>query len=115
MLVVEDEPLLLMNIADELMESGFEVVESPTADHALIQLAINPSIEVLFTDVDMPGSLDGLTLSSIVHKRWPHIAIIVTSGKLSGDKAELPPEALFISKPYAATELINAINAMLGE
>ncbi|WP_425373288.1 response regulator [Mesorhizobium denitrificans] len=114
-LVVEDEPLLLMNIADELVEEGFDVIESPNADHAMVQLASNPEIGVLFTDVDMPGSLDGLALSSIVHKRWPHVIIIVTSGKLSAEKAQLPPDAIFIAKPYAVTELICAINAQLGE
>jgi len=112
-LVVEDEPLLLMNIADELAEGGFDVVESPNADHALNQLGENPKIEVLFTDVDMPGSLDGLALSSIVHARWPHVRIIVTSGKFLAREAELPPGAIFIAKPYAAVELIEAINRPL--
>ncbi|MGC4026587.1 MAG: response regulator [Mesorhizobium sp.] len=114
-LVVEDEPLLLMNIADELIEGGFEVVELPNADHALKQLGSNSAIDVLFTDVDMPGMLDGLALSSIVHERWPHVKIIVTSGKLSAEKAVLPLGAIFIPKPYAATELIEAINKPLLE
>jgi len=114
-LVVEDEPLLLMNIADELTEGGFEVLESPNADHALLQLATNPEIGILFTDVDMPGSLDGLALTAIVNERWPHVFIIVTSGKLSTLEADLPPQAISISKPYTATELIDAINATRGE
>lgn len=114
-LVVEDEPLLLMNIADELVEAGFDVVESPNADHALRQIVCNPGIAVLFTDVDMPGSMDGLGLSSIVSARWPEMTIIVTSGKLSPDRTILPPDVRFIPKPYAATELIHAINSALGK
>ena len=114
-LVVEDEPLLLINIADELAEAGFDVVESPNADHALRQIAMSTAIDVLFTDVDMPGSLDGLGLSAVVRRNWPQIAIIVTSGKLSEEMVDLPLDAKFIPKPYAASDLIHAINAALGK
>lgn len=112
--MVEDEPLLLMNIADELSEAGFDVIESPNASHALRQFSAH-EIGLMVTDVDMPGPMDGLELSSLVQERWPHVAIIVTSGKLAADQADLPPDVLFIPKPYAASELIRAINAALDE
>lgn len=114
-LVVEDEPLLLMNIADELSEAGFNVIESRNADHALRQFENRSGIEILFTDVDMPGSMDGLELGNIVRQRWPDVTVIITSGKLSTDEETLLSGALFIPKPYSATELVDAIKLVDGQ
>ncbi len=80
-LIVEDEPLIRMYAADLLEEDGFDVVEATTARAALAILEQrNGDVSALFTDVDMPGDMNGLELAGIVYSRWPHIAILVTSG-----------------------------------
>jgi CheY-like chemotaxis protein len=98
-LVVEDEPLIRLNICDELSDLGFDVFEASDAGSAIEQLVANPHIEVLFTDIDMPGDVDGLRLAALVRNRWPPIKIIVTSGKHHYEK-ELPIDGSFIAKPY---------------
>ena len=79
--VVEDEALLLFSIADDLRDAGFSVLEASNADEAIALLESHPEIRLLFTDIDMPGSMDGLKLSAAVRDRWPPVKIIVTSGK----------------------------------
>lgn len=98
-LVVEDEALLLYSIAEELREDGFEVFEAINAGEALAALEAHPDIQLLFTDVDMPGSMDGLMLAAAVRHRWPPIKIIVTSGK-GRPRQEQLPDGVFLSKPY---------------
>lgn len=80
-LVVEDEPLILMAACDIVESAGFTVKDAVNADRALQILEMDSSISVLFTDIDMPGSMDGLSLAVKVHARWPHIGIIITSGR----------------------------------
>lgn len=106
-LVVEDESLIRMSIADHLEESGFEVVEARDADQAMQLLSVHPNIGIIFTDVDMPGSMDGIALAQAVRDRWPPIRIFVTSGLWRLDSDELPVDAVFIPKPYNADELAN--------
>jgi two-component system, response regulator PdtaR len=99
-LVVEDEPLILLALVDELTDLGFEVFEAANARAAIRQLTLNPSIEVMFTDIDMPGDMDGLQLAALVRSRWPPIKIIVTSGKHLLNHDELPVIGRFMAKPY---------------
>jgi CheY-like chemotaxis protein len=79
-LVVEDEPLVRMDMADCLTDEGFEVIEASDADEAIKALEADGRIRLLFTDVDMPGTMDGLKLARFVADRWPPVRIIVTSG-----------------------------------
>lgn len=79
-LVVEDETLLRMNIALSLEQEGFRVYEAENADQAIAVLEAHAEIGLMFTDIDMPGSMDGLKLATAVRNRWPPIKIIVTSG-----------------------------------
>lgn len=113
-LVVEDEALLLFTIADELRDAGFTVYEASNADEAIRQLETRPQIDILFTDIDMPGSMDGLRLSAAVRDRWPPVKIIVTSGKRNPGADALPEGGVFMSKPYAPERLTSTIHAMLG-
>lgn len=99
-LVVEDEPLIRMSALDELQDKGFDVLEARDADEALRLLNSDIRIDVLFTDIDMPGTMDGLKLANAVRDRWPPVAILIASGKRSLSSSELPPKALFFSKPY---------------
>lgn len=113
-LVVEDEALLLFTIADELRDAGFTVYEAGNADEAISQLEMRPQIDIMFTDIDMPGSMDGLRLSAAVRDRWPPVKIIVTSGKRSPGPEALPEGGVFMPKPYVPERLTETINDMLG-
>lgn len=106
-LVVEDESLIRMAIADSLEENGFTVIEAADANQALEQLERHPSITIVFTDVNMPGSIDGIRLAKAVRDRWPPVRIYVTSGHRRVDESELPNEAVFIPKPYNPDSLID--------
>lgn len=99
-LVVEDESLIRMGIADYLEDSGFRVLEAANADQAIRLLEANADVAVMFTDIDMPGTMDGLKLAQAVSDRWPPVGIIVTSGHVKLDATALPKGGLFVAKPY---------------
>jgi CheY-like chemotaxis protein len=115
-LVVEDEPLVRMLAADILEDEGFEVIEAATAPAALALLEKHEGeIAAVFTDIDMPGGMNGLELAAIVHARWPDMALVITSGvaRLSAD--QLPGDGVFIAKPYASKTPVRIIRELLGE
>lgn len=111
-LVVEDEPLLLMDVAFQLTDRGFHVLEASNADEAIAILTTEPDIRILFTDVDMPGTMNGLKLAAAVRDRWPPIHIIVVSGHRSVSMTEMPAHSRFFSKPYNADEVAAAMRKM---
>lgn len=111
-LVVEDETLIRMSIVDELEDAGFVVFQASNAAQAIEVLIANSSIEVMFTDVDMPGGVDGLKLAASVRDRWPPIKIVVTSGHRKVDVNALPVEACFVAKPYDPLAVIRSIREM---
>jgi len=106
-LVVEDEILVRDVIADDLVEAGFDVVLASHADQAIAILEARQDIHLVFTDIDMPGSMDGLKLAAAVRDRWPPIHIIITTGKPR--PADIPVNALFIPKPYLAKTIVSAM------
>lgn len=112
-LVVEDEALIRFHIVDELTEHGFQVFEASNADQAIAILEAEPSITLMFTDVDMPGSMDGLRLSAAVRDRWPPVKIVVTSGKRIVEITDLPDGGVFFAKPYAHEEVIASFRTLL--
>jgi CheY-like chemotaxis protein len=103
-LVVEDEVLIRDFVLEELEHAGFDVVVASNADDAIVILETQLGIRLVFTDIDMPGSMNGLKLAAAVRDRWPPIHIIVTSGK--GRPGELPARALFIPKPYIGRNVV---------
>jgi CheY-like chemotaxis protein len=104
-LVVEDELLLRMDAADAIRAGGFEVVEAANADDAIEILEARPDITVVFTDIQMPGSMDGLKLVRAVRGRWPPIKIVATSGLVDVGEKDLPEGGRFLPKPYHARQL----------
>ena len=113
-LVVEDEPLLRLSIVAELEDHGFLVFEASSADEAIQTIERNPHIRLVFTDIDMPGTMDGLRLASFVRDRWPPIKIIVTSGHHVPDSSLLPDATPFMGKPYDYGEVVSTIRGLIG-
>jgi CheY-like chemotaxis protein len=101
-LVVDDEPLILMDTADMISDEGYAVVEAKSADEAYEFLDRHSSLQLLFTDVQMPGNLDGFDLARVVADRWPHICIVIASGAAVPRAGDVPGNATFISKPLSA-------------
>ena len=113
-LVVEDEALIRMDIANCLEQAGYAVLEATNADEAIGLIVEHPDIRLLFTDIDMPGSMDGLKLAAAVRDRWPPIQIIMASGHREPRASELPSGGRFFRKPYSPTEIAQAISELLG-
>ena len=114
-LIAEDEALLRMVAHDVLVEAGYSVIEAVNAGEALLLLDARPDTRVLFTDVRMPGSLDGFALAHIVSRKCPYVGILVASGDLRPRPADLPPGARFLPKPYSPSALLEAIADMAAQ
>jgi DNA-binding NtrC family response regulator len=108
-LVVEDEPLLLMDAMDMVEDAGFVPCGASNADEALELLRTEEGIGVVFTDVDMPGSIDGVKLAHIVRKNWPPISIVVASAHARVTSADLPEKSVFFSKPYRPSLVVDTL------
>ncbi|MFH1340893.1 MAG: response regulator [Pseudomonadota bacterium] len=113
-LVVEDEMLLRMRAVDMVEDAGFTSVEAVDADQAIAILESRSDIALLFTDIQMPGEMDGLGLAHAVHERWPPIKIILVSGQLKLTRTDIPANSRFFGKPLAATEMIAEMRNMIG-
>jgi CheY-like chemotaxis protein len=108
-LVVEDEHLVCAYASGIIKDAGFNVVEASNADEAIGILEARKDIRIVFTDIDMPGSMDGLRLAKAIRDRWPPIELILTSGKMGLPKPWLPERGHFLSKPYQPSNLLSAI------
>jgi len=114
-LVVEDEMLLRMRAVDIVEDAGFIPIEAANADEALAILESRSDVDLLFTDIQMPGSMDGLKLAYAVHERWPSIKIILVSGKLTPTDGEKPADSRFFGKPLEVKRMIAELREMIGE
>jgi CheY-like chemotaxis protein len=114
-LIVEDEDLVRMVGSDILTDGGFRVLEAANASEALQRLENETEVMVLFTDVNMPGTPDGLGLAKLVSDRWPQVRILVASGAVKPRPRDLPEEGLFLSKPYRADELLTMVRKLSGD
>ena len=108
-LIVEDETLIRWGAVQIAENEGFDVVEAANADEAIEILESRDDIRVIFTDIHMPGSMDGLKLARAVRDRWPPIKIIVTSGREYPKKPDLPEGGRFFPKPYTPTQVQTAL------
>jgi CheY-like chemotaxis protein len=115
-LVVEDEALVRMIASDILTEKGgYRVLEAAHAEEALTLLESRHDVRLVFTDVEMPGSLDGFALARIVDMRFPGIKAIVTSGRMTPGAGDLPKGTRFLPKPYAPLALVGMVRGILDE
>lgn len=113
-LVVEDEMVLRMRAVDIVEDAGFMPVEAVSADQAIDILETRDDISLLFTDIQMPGSMDGLKLAHAAHARWPHIKIILVSGQIAVTDADKPSDSRFFAKPLEVQQMICEIQEMVG-
>src|ERR1700692_2922957 len=114
-LVVEDEMLLRMRAVDSVEDAGYISVEAVDADEAVAILESRSDIALLFTDIQMPGSMDGLKLAHAVRQRWPPIKIILVSGQLKLANADIPADSRFFGKPLEAEEMIAEMRRLIGQ
>ncbi len=113
-LFVEDEVLIRLGAIDIVRSAGFEALEAANADIAISILGSHTRVGVVITDVDMPGSMDGIGLARYIHTHWPDIKLIVVSGKQVLPEIHLPPGTMFLGKPYLHGEIAGAVAQMLG-
>ena len=114
-LIVEDEEMVRSYAASLLEEHGFSVVEAADAASALKVLETRRPVTLLFTDIQLPGKLDGIALSRETHARWPHVLLIVASGGDRRNRNDLPDDGRFIEKPYRAQDLYNEVDDLLAK
>ena len=113
-LVVEDDFLVRMTAVSTVEDAGFLALEAENADAAIKLLEAHPEIRLVFTDVNMPGSMDGLKLAMYAHGRWPPLKFIIVSGRPFPIAAEMPDGAHFHQKPYLATAISNSLTSLLS-
>jgi DNA-binding NtrC family response regulator len=113
-LVVESEDLVLLELADWLRDNGLVALTAHNADDAIALLESHPEIEIMMTDVNMPGSMDGIRLAHHVRDRWPPVKIVIASGRLHTQLDELPDGALFLPKPIERVGLSLCLARVLG-
>jgi two-component system, response regulator PdtaR len=113
-LIVEDEPLLRLFAVEFLENAGFVTLEARNADEAMTVLISRPDVVLVLTDVNMPGSMDGVGLASVIRSRWPHIKIILVSGNIKPLSCDLPLGSRFIGKPYRSDNVLLQVRSMIG-
>jgi DNA-binding NtrC family response regulator len=113
-LVVEDDPLQMMIAGDLVEDAGLTPIFAENADEAIVALESRDDIRIVLTDVDMPGSMDGLRLAAVVRNRWPPIQLVVVSGHMLIEHAQLPERSRFFNKPYAPDKMIGALRSLVG-
>jgi DNA-binding NtrC family response regulator len=116
-LVVEDEALVNLDIAEALRDEGFDVLQAYNGEQALILLHKRPDIRVVFTDVNLPGAVDGIILASEIERRWPHVEVLVTSAQRRTDLEQLAVVAnygRFVPKPYPPRAVTRRIHEIIA-
>jgi len=112
-LIVEDEALVRFNLIDFFEDAGFHVFEAENADAAILVLERSSSIRVVLTDVQMPGTMDGLRLAHFIRHRYPPTVLFVTSGAAKLEAAQLPAQSVFVPKPFDPVRLLGQIERLI--
>jgi len=114
-LIVEDEPLVRHIVAADFEDEGFLVYQAESSDDALDLLKERSDIQILFTDIRIPGKFDGVGLLEQVFQRWPHLLLMATSGHFRPDREALPGQAHFIAKPFVTSAVIDEAKALIAQ
>lgn len=109
-LVVEDEFLIRMHAVALAEEAGHTVIAAESADAAISILETRRDVEIVFSDVHMPGTMDGMKLLEVIRERWSPIRLVLTSGKIPRGEASLPGGSVFLAKPYGFDALSGALS-----
>jgi len=112
-LIVEDSIIIRMGAVDLVKSAGYEALEASDADGAISILEQRDDIDLVFTDVQMPGTMDGIKLSHFIHNRWPPVKLIVASANTILEESSLPDGSKFLPKPYDEHTIIEAMASML--
>jgi len=112
-LIVEDEFLVRIGARAAVEMAGFDVLETGDADEAIAILATRNDIHLIFTDIHMAGSMDGLKLAHFVRDRWPPVRIVATSGRVRIAESDLPEGVRFVPKPYSAAEITATLRELI--
>jgi two-component system, response regulator PdtaR len=112
-LVVEDSTIIRMGAVDLVQCAGYEALEASNAEEAIRILESRSDIDLVFTDVQMPGTMDGIMLSHYIRDRWPPVKLIVASGKAILEEISLPEGTMFFPKPYSDHTIADAIRQLL--
>ena len=112
-LIVEDEAIIRWSALDSLEDAGFLTLEACNAAEAMTMLESRSDIWAVFTDVNMPGSMDGIALASAIRRSWPIIHLLVTSGRNVLNRSDLPENARFVRKPYTPDQVVDALLGFL--
>jgi CheY-like chemotaxis protein len=112
-LIVEDEALVRLVAASMLQDAGFDTLEADTAEDALQVLEEHEDVCVLFSDVQLPGAMDGLGLARTVHDRWPGIGLLLTSGGVTLGRSQIPDDGSFLPKPYDGPQVVEAVRKLM--
>jgi len=113
-LVVEDETLIRWNAVEMIFDAGWRALEAANAEEALERLSTHPGVSILFTDVNLPGPLDGVELAHLVHRSHPRVQIVITSGKGAVQDGEIPDDGTFLPKPYGVDDLQRVVEQKLA-
>jgi CheY-like chemotaxis protein len=111
-LIVEDEPVVRALVVSLIEGAGFATIAAPTGDEAVLILERRTDIRVVFTDIEMPGSTDGVKLARAIRGRWPPIELILTSGRSTVRDEDIPERGRFFAKPYHPDDVIDALKQM---
>lgn len=112
-LIVEDDGLLRELAAELLADAGFVALEAADAGQAIAVLEVRSDVAAIFTDINLPGPMDGLQLAHMVRGRWPAIKILVASGRVRPMRSELPPRSVFLEKPYGGAAVIAHLHGLI--
>ena len=113
-LVVEDQPLIRMSALDLVSAAGYAGIDASNADEAIRILEIRPDIRLVFTDIEMPGSMDGLQLAHLIRARYPYVHLMVASGKVMAQQNQLPAGSKFFPKPYDDDGIIDEMRRLIS-
>lgn len=108
-MIVEDDILVSMCIEDALIDAGHRVTSATNADRAVEMLTSDAVFDIVITDVNMPGSMDGLRLAAVIRERWPPIRLIIASGRHRPSAGEMPSNSIFLPKPFLPDQVVQAV------
>jgi CheY-like chemotaxis protein len=113
-LVVDDDPLVRALTVNIVKIAGYVAVEAAGAEEAIAILEDRSDIAVLFSDINMPGSICGLQLAHTVRERWPPIKIVLVSGKVALTASDMPSNSRFFAKPYGAHSMVSELRSFVS-